>query len=177
MLDHCAIFILIAGTYTPIGLIALSNNGAAVVMVVIEWLIALVGITIYLISAHFPAFVKSLPYVIYEVVLYVAMGHMCFISYESIIVPLEPSIVSTLIAGGALYVIGVIFFILEQVKKIPIMHCVWHIFVLAAAIVHFFSVRFAVETRLYESAHSVDPLVASRQDIWRMANPFSKSEL
>ena len=174
MLDHCAIFILIAGTYTPIGLIALSNTPAAVVMVVIEWLIALVGITIYLISAHFPSFVKSLPYVIYEVVLYVAMGHMCFISYESIIVPLEPSIIFTLLIGGMLYVIGVIFFILEQVKKIPIMHCVWHIFVLAAAIVHFFSVRFAVETRLYESSHSVDPLAASRQDIWRIAYPFSK---
>lgn len=174
MLDHCAIFILIAGTYTPIGLIALSNIPAAVVMVIIEWLIALVGITIYLISAHFPSFVKSLPYVIYEVVLYVAMGHMCFISYESIIVPLEPTIVTTLAIGGALYVIGVIFFILEQVKRIPIMHCVWHVFVLAAAIVHFFSVRFAVESRLYESAHSVDPLTASRQDIWRMANPFNQ---
>lgn len=73
MLDHCAIFILIAGTYTPIGLIGLSNVPAAIAMVVIEWLIALVGITVYLVSSHWPRLTDSLPYVIYEVVLYVLM--------------------------------------------------------------------------------------------------------
>lgn len=161
MLDHCAIFILIAGTYTPVGLIALSNRPAAVTMVIIEWLIALVGIAVYLVSAHFPRLVKSTPYIIYEVVLYVVMGHMVFISYESIIVPLSKDMLFTLMVGGLLYVVGVFFFILEQVKKIPIMHCVWHIFVLAAAIFHFFSVRSAVVTHLYESAHTDAAIAAS----------------
>ena len=167
MLDHSAIFILIAGTYTPIGLIALSNVPEAVMMVTIEWLIALVGITIYLISAHFPRLVKSLPYVIYEVVLYVVMGHMCLISYENIIVPLDKDIMFSLLLGGGLYVVGVVFFILEQVKRIPIMHCVWHVFVLTAAIVHFFAVRRAVVTRLYDSTHS-EAAIASHRAI----NPF-----
>jgi hemolysin III len=160
MLDHCAIFILIAGTYTPIGLIALSNQPAAVVMVIIEWIVALLGIMIYLISAHFPALVKSLPYTLYEVVLYVVMGHMCFISYESIIVPLDKDIMYTLMLGGALYVIGVVFFIIESVKRIPLFHVCWHFFVLFAAICHFFSVRRAVVSRLYESAHT-DAMVAA----------------
>ena len=159
MLDHCAIFILIAGTYTPIGLIALSNQPAAVVMVIIEWIVALLGIMIYLVSAHFPALVKSLPYTLYEVVLYVLMGHMCFISYESIIVPLDKDIMYTLVLGGALYVIGVVFFIIESVKRIPLFHVCWHFFVLFAAICHFFSVRKAVVTRLYESAHT-DAMIA-----------------
>ena len=159
MLDHCAIFILIAGTYTPIGLIALSNQPAAVAMVIIEWIVALLGIMIYLISAHFPALVKSLPYTLYEVVLYVVMGHMCFISYESIIVPLDKDIMYTLVVGGALYVIGVVFFIIESVKRIPLFHVCWHFFVLFAAIFHFFSVRKAVVSRLYESAHT-DAMIA-----------------
>jgi hemolysin III len=162
MLDHCAIFILIAGTYTPIGLIALSNQPAAVVMVAIEWLIALVGIAIYLVSAHFPKLVDSLPYVLYEVALYVIMGHMCFMSYEQIIVPLSKDLLFTLMLGGLLYVVGVVFFILEQTKRIPIMHCIWHVFVLAAAIVHFFSVRSAVVNHLYESAHSEAAIAASK---------------
>lgn len=164
MLDHSAIFILIAGTYTPIGLIALSNVPEAVMMVTIEWLIALVGITVYLISAHFPTFVNSLPYVTYEVVLYIVMGQMCLMSYEKIIVPLDKDIFYTILLGGALYVIGVIFFVLEQAKRIPLMHCIWHIFVLVAAVVHYFAVRQAVVTRLYDSTHSPEAL-ASHQPI------------
>jgi len=164
MLDHSAIFILIAGTYTPIGLIALSNRPAAVAMVVAEWIVALLGIMIYLISAHFPALVKSLPYTLYEVVLYVVMGHMCFISYESIIVPLDKDIVFTLMIGGALYVIGVVFFVIESVKRIPLFHVCWHFFVLFAAIFHFFSVRRAVVSRLYESAHT-DAMMAAAPEM------------
>ena len=165
MLDHCAIFFLIAGTYTPVGLIALSSVPTAVMMVTIEWVIAFLGISIYLVSAHFPSFVNSLPYVIYEVVLYVIMGHMCLVSYEAIIVQMEPQIIFTLALGGLLYVIGVIFFILEQVKRIPVLHCVWHIFVLTAAICHFFSVRRAVVSRLYDSSHTAAAIAAS-QDIF-----------
>ena len=161
MLDHCAIFFLIAGTYTPVGLIALSSVPTAVLMVSIEWIIALCGIAIYLVSAHFPRLVKSLPYVIYEVVLYTVMGHMCLISYEAVIVQVAPSIIFSLALGGLLYVVGVVFFILEQVKRLPILHCVWHVFVLTAAIVHFFSVREAVVSRLYESAHSAAAIAAS----------------
>ena len=163
MLDHCAIFFLIAGTYTPIGLIALSSIPSAVLMVTIEWVIAFLGIAIYLVSAHFPRLVKSLPYVIYEVVLYTIMGHMCLISYEAIIVEVEPHILFTLGLGGLLYVVGVVFFILEQLKKLPILHCVWHVFVLAAAICHFFSVRAAVVSRLYDSAHSAAAMAAAPQ--------------
>lgn len=172
MLDHSAIFILIAGTYTPIGLIALSNVPAAVMMVIIEWTIAIIGIAIYLVSAHFPKLVKSLPYIIYEVILYVVMGHMCFISYESIIVPLDKDIMFPLMVGGLLYVVGVMFFVLENVKRVPIMHCIWHIFVLAAAITHFFAVRHAVVSRLYESAHTA-AMVASARAI----HPFPHIDL
>ena len=171
MLDHSAIFILIAGTYTPIGLIALSNVPEAVMMVTIEWLIALVGITVYLVSAHFPRLVKSTAYIMYEVVLYVVMGHLCLISYEAIIVTLDKDIRFTLLLGGALYIVGVIFFVLEQVKRIPIMHCVWHIFVLTAAICHYFSVRWAVESRLYESTHSA-AAIAARGRSHILMNPF-----
>jgi hemolysin III len=162
ILDHCAIFILIAGTYTPIGLIGLSNVPEAVAMVIMEWLIALVGITIYCVSAHIPRLVESFPYIIYEVVLYLVMGQMCLFSYEQIIVPLSKDLLFTLLLGGGIYIVGVIFFVLEQVKRIPIMHCVWHIFVLAAAIVHFFSVRSAVVNHLYETAHSEAAIAASK---------------
>jgi hemolysin III len=173
MLDHSAIFILIAGTYTPIGLIALSNRPAAVAMVVAEWIVALLGIMIYLISAHFPALVKSLPYTVYEVILYVLMGHMCFISYESIIVPLDKDIVFTLMIGGALYVIGVVFFVIESVKRIPVFHVCWHFFVLSAAIFHFFSVRRVVVSRLYESAHT-DAMIAAAPDMTKFFPKFNE---
>jgi hypothetical protein len=75
--------------------------------------------------------------------------------------------------GGALYVIGVVFFVIESVKRIPVFHVCWHFFVLSAAIFHFFSVRRVVVSRLYESAHT-DAMIAAAPDMTKFFPKFNE---
>ena len=91
------------------------------------------------------------------------MGHMALISYESIIVPMEPTVMTYLLIGGLLYVVGVLFYVWDSVQRIPVLHVIWHLFVLTAAIFHYFAVRQSVVHRVYESTHTIDAMELARQ--------------
>ncbi len=130
--DHCTIFLLIAGCYTPFCLIPFWGTTMGYVILGVEWGMAVLGITFNAINMRWKA-VKVL-----SMIAYVVMGWMIIPA-----VPLLLSTVSTacfvwLLVGGLSYTFGIIFFALG--KNHAYMHCIWHIFVLAGSACQFVSV-------------------------------------
>ncbi|GMO46774.1 MAG: hemolysin III family protein [Termitinemataceae bacterium] len=127
VLDHSAIYLLIAGTYTPICLIVLPR-GIGLTLFLVEWTFAAAGITFHALNFKF---LKKI-----EVLVYCIMGWAIATAATSL-QNMPPISIALLIAGGAAYTIGVIFY-----KKPHKKHChvIWHIFVLAAAVCHWFAV-------------------------------------
>ncbi len=132
MADHCAIYTLIAGTYTPLMLISLDGEQANIVLAAI-WILALGGIIFKtLFIGRFKAF---------SVILYLVMGWLCVTVMNDLIKGMTDLGFNLLLAGGAFYSIGVIFYIN---KRIPYNHAIWHLFVLAGALSHFLCIYLAV---------------------------------
>jgi hemolysin III len=124
-LDHSAIFLLIAGTYTP--LILLSLNGILCWSILSAiWILALIGIISEVLH-----FFKSRAW---SIVLYIVMGWLAIIVIKRIAenIPLESLLL--LISGGLFYTIGIIFYIR---KKNIYNHAIWHIFVLLGSLSHY----------------------------------------
>ncbi|PNR96672.1 hemolysin III family protein [Petrotoga sp. 9PWA.NaAc.5.4] len=130
--DHCAIYILIAGTYTPFTLIILKDKLGWILFSIV-WALAAVGIVFKIF------FVKK--FRILSTFLYIAMGWLVVFAMEPLIANLDPWGIFWLVAGGILYTLGTIFYIW---RKIPYHHALWHLIVLAGSICHFFSVFFYV---------------------------------
>ena|SRR5690554_1124319 len=130
ILDHSSIFLLIAGTYTPITLIKL-RGGLGWTIFGIVWGIALFGI----ISKVF--WINK--FSILSTLLYIAMGWLVVVAVKPLLVALSETSIIFLIIGGLLYTIGTIFYALKQVKYA---HAVWHLFVLAGSVCHFFTILF-----------------------------------
>jgi hemolysin III len=126
--DHIAIYLLIAGTYTPFCLTALRGwIGWSVLGVV--WTCAILGTVLKSISVG--------KRVMMSTVLYVVMGWVILIAINPLYKAMSLTGFLLLIAGGISYTLGTIFFIRDQVKY---NHSVWHVFVLSGSILHFFSV-------------------------------------
>ncbi len=126
--DHSAIFLLIAGTYTPFLLIHLRGPLGWSLFGVI-WSLAITGVTIKLFYFHR---IRKL-----SVGIYLFMGWLCVIAMRELAHSLPAASFSLLLIGGALYTTGVVFY---SWKKLPYHHAVWHVFVLGGSISHFFSV-------------------------------------
>lgn len=126
--DHTTIFLLIAGTYTPYVLVTLRGFTGWVLFGVL-WGLAAIGIVFD--SVMLEKFRKI------EMFLYVGMGWCIVVASESLVSSLEKGGLIFLFTGGVLYTVGIIFYAL---KKIKYMHSIWHIFVLAGSIMHYFSV-------------------------------------
>jgi hemolysin III len=127
-LDHAAIYLLIAGTYTPFMLTNLRGPlGWSILGIV--WGIALIGLVLKL---GFPNRFKH-P----TVVLYVLMGWFFVIAFREAVNHIEVLSLSLLFIGGLLYTSGILFY---AWKKLPYSHAIWHLFVLGGSIFHFFSV-------------------------------------
>ena len=123
-LDHCAIYLLIAGTYTPILTISLDSPAASKLLIFI-WSAAIAGVVF---KAFFTGRFKS-----FSVITYVAMGwSSVFVIYELYLV-LAPPGFGLLMAGGIAYSIGVIFYV---TTAIAYNHAIWHCFVLMGALSH-----------------------------------------
>jgi len=128
--DHCAIYLLIAGTYTPFTLLNLRGPLGWVLFGVI-WGLALIGIAVKAFHVHrFP---------ILTPLIYIGMGWIgAFAAFPSLHV-IPPGGIALLFAGGMTYTLGVIFYALE---RLPYNHAIWHLFVLFASAFHFFAVLF-----------------------------------
>jgi hemolysin III len=128
ILDHVAIFLLIAGTYTPFTLVTLRGGWGWTLFVAI-WGLALVGI-VYKVTA-------SNRFRLLSVLLYLVMGWLVLVAIEPMVASVARPGLWLLLAGGLCYTLGVIFYAWRQ---LPYSHAVWHLFVLAGSICHFFAV-------------------------------------
>jgi hemolysin III len=127
-LDHAAIYLLIAGTYTPFMLTNLRGPlGWSILGIV--WGLALIGLVLKL---GFPHRFKN-P----TVALYVLMGWFFVIAFRDAASHIEVLSLMLLFIGGILYTSGILFY---AWKKLPYSHAIWHLFVLGGSIFHFFSV-------------------------------------
>ncbi len=132
VLDHSGIYLLIAGTYTPYCLITLWPVGGLWLFIGI-WAMALLGIVFEAFWTFRPRWVSA--------AIYVIMG-WCIIAFvPSLFSLMDPVGFWLLVAGGLSYTCGAIFYIF---KKVRYMHSVFHLFVLAGSILHFFSIFFFV---------------------------------
>lgn len=126
--DHSAIYLLIAGTYTPLTLINL-RNGLGWTIFGIIWGGAVVGII-------FKVFwVKK--FVIFSTILYVGMGWMIVLAINPLLKIMTFKSIVFLVVGGTSYTIGTIFYVWRKIKY---HHAIWHLFVLGGSICHFFSI-------------------------------------
>ncbi|AIU68213.1 hemolysin [Vibrio coralliilyticus] len=131
--DHCAIYLLIAGSYTPFLLVSLRTPLAIGLMIVI-WTIALVGIIMKL------AFVYRFKKL--SLVTYLLMGWLSLVVIYQLALNLDVGGLTLLAAGGVIYSLGVIFYV---AKRIPFNHAIWHGFVLAGCACHFLAIYLYVE--------------------------------
>lgn len=132
LFDHVAIYLLIAGTYTPYMLVSLRDgNGWAIMSVV--WMFAVVGILSEVILSG-----KAVK--VGQMLVYLLMGYACSYDLEALKLALSESGFFWLVTGGVAYTVGVVFYILDEMKRLNHAHGIWHFFVLAGSISHFISV-------------------------------------
>ncbi|WP_176287072.1 PAQR family membrane homeostasis protein TrhA [Vibrio sp. JPW-9-11-11] len=131
--DHCAIYLLIAGSYTPFLLVSLRTPLAMGLMAVI-WGIALFGIIMKL------AFVYRFKKL--SLATYLIMGWLSLIVVYQLAITLSIGGLTLLALGGVVYSLGVIFYV---AKRIPYNHAIWHGFVLAGCACHFLAIYLFVE--------------------------------
>lgn len=130
--DHCAIYLLIAGTYTPFLMVGLKSPLAQGLMVVI-WSLALLGIIFKLTIAH--------RFKVLSLVTYLSMGWLSLVVIYQLATRLSAGGVWLLAAGGIVYSLGVIFYVS---RRIPYNHAIWHGFVLGGSVLHFCAIYFYI---------------------------------
>ncbi len=141
-LDHIMIYLLIAGTYTPICLITLQGASGSFLFLLV-WGVALLGILQCIFFINCPKWVSAL--------LYIAMGWLCVFSFTDIVVLLDRSAFLWLLAGGIIYTIGGIIYackfpVFNRLHKNFGSHEIFHCFVLAGSMCHFITMYRMLET-------------------------------
>lgn len=127
--DHCSIFLLIAGTYTPITLIALRGWIGWTVFGIV-WAAAIVGIVFNGIDVE--------KYSVMSMICYIAMGWVIIFVFPEFMRAVDMGCVLLMLIGGIVYTIGAVIYGFG--KKARYIHSIWHFFVLAGSILHFFAV-------------------------------------
>ena len=130
--DHAAIYVLIAGTYTPFALISLKGVWAWSIFSV-EWGLALIGIILKLFYTG--KYEKA------STIAYVLMGWIVVIAVKPLLNNLSAQGVRWLFIGGGFYTVGALLY---SIKKIPYNHAIFHVFVLLGSYSHFVSVYYYV---------------------------------
>ncbi len=131
LLDHVAIFLLIAGTYTPFTLLTLHGTWG-IALFALVWALALAGIALEWQRVRNRALMASL---------YVALGWVGLVAIKPLTENLAPGGLWLLFGGGAAYTLGVPFYLW---KRLPYSHALWHAFVLLGSVLQFFAVLFYV---------------------------------
>lgn len=133
LLDHCAIYLLIAGTYTPFVLVNLRATVGWWIFAAI-WSLALSGVVAELfLTGRF----KKL-----STLLYVAMGWIIVLAIGPLVRTLPHEALVLLVAGGLSYTLGAAFYLLD--RRMPFGHAVWHVFVMGGSVCHFLSIVLGV---------------------------------
>ncbi|QFZ53484.1 hemolysin III family protein [Oceanihabitans sp. IOP_32] len=132
IVDHINIYFLIAGTYTPVCLIAL-NDTLGWTLFWVVWGIAAFGAVLKLFFTG--------RYELFSTLLYLVMGWLIVFDFSNLSNSLGSDGILFLFAGGLSYTVGIIFY---AIQKIPYNHVIWHLFVLAGALFHFLMIFFYV---------------------------------
>ena len=127
-LDHAAIFLFIAGSYTPFVLGPLQGRWGWT-MFVLVWSLALVGMLLKVRG--------RLAHPLGSTALYMALGWLALVAIEPLIERIAPGGLTLLVGGGVAYSVGAVFFLLDY--RVPFAHFIWHLFVLAGSTCHFFA--------------------------------------
>lgn len=130
--DHIAIYLLIAGTYTPYMLVSLRDGNGWLIMSII-WTLAGIGVLSEI-------FLSGRAIKVGQVVIYLAMGWAASFDFASLKEALPPAGLQLMVWGGMAYSIGVIFYILDKMKKMTHAHGIWHFFILIGSVCHFVSI-------------------------------------
>lgn len=123
--DHAAIFILIAGTYTPICMISLQKSWG-ITLLIITWAIAIMGIILKLFFTG--------KYDRASTILYVGMGWIAIVAIKPLLDAFSVDALLWLLAGGISYTTGAVIY---SIRKIPFNHAIFHVFVLGGSLCHY----------------------------------------
>lgn len=127
-IDHSCIYIFIAGTYTPI-LFHVIQGALGWVLFGIVWGLTVFGIVFKSMFANRFLFTST--------ILYILMGWCIVFAWKPLTANFDPQGLKLLVIGGVLYTVGTIFYMW---RSFPYHHAVWHLFVLAGSVIHFFSI-------------------------------------
>lgn len=132
IVDHIAIFLLIAGTYTPFTLVNLRGNWGAALFVLV-WSVAIAGIAAKIAWGDRWRWVSLSAYL--------ALGWCGVLAIKPVLESFPPTAVALLVMGGLAYTLGTIFFVFDRVRYF---HAIWHLFVLVGSFCHFMAVLYYV---------------------------------
>ena len=130
--DHVSIYLLIAGTYTPYMLVTQRDGNGWLIMGIV-WALAVAGILSEI-------FLSGRAVKVGQMIIYIGMGWACSFDFASLKSAMPETGLLWLTAGGLAYTAGVVFYILDKMKKLTHAHGIWHFFVLAGSISHFISI-------------------------------------
>jgi len=130
--DHIAIYLLIAGTYTPIMLISLQENNGWFILGFV-WSLAAIGIISELT-------LNGRTIKVVQIIIYLAMGWACSMEIEAIKAALPGMGFYWLLMGGIAYTAGIVFYIIDKLNWLNHAHGIWHFFVLLGSAAHFIAV-------------------------------------
>ena len=128
-LDHCTIFLLISGTYTPIALLCFGGTTGWILFGIV-WGVSAVGIALNAVSVR--------RFRVFSMVCYLGLGWLVVLFFKPLLSCLDGGSIRNLILGGVFYTVGAVLYGVGKKKKY--IHSVWHLFVLAGSIFHYFVV-------------------------------------
>lgn len=128
-MDHSSIYILIAGTYTPIILILMNSDKKSIYILIAIWILAILGIIFKAFWLGKSGF--------FSTILYILMGWAIIINIKTVILLIPANIILLIVLGGIAYTVGCIFF---AVDKMPYNHFIWHLFVMAGSALHYVAI-------------------------------------
>ncbi|MDE0722170.1 MAG: hemolysin III family protein, partial [Flavobacteriales bacterium] len=126
ILDHCAIYILIAGSYTPVLLVSIGGTTGWVIFGV-QWTVALIGIVIKIFYTGKFDNISTL--------MYAVMGWLIVIRWQELVDSIPSAALTLLLAGGISYTVGIVFYLIGT--RIKFSHFMWHLFVIAGSLFHY----------------------------------------
>jgi hemolysin III len=126
ILDHCGIYLLIAGTYTPVLLVSIGGTTGWVIFGV-QWAVAFIGLVIKIFYTGKFNLISTL--------MYAVMGWMIVIRWQDLVDAIPSAALTLLLAGGISYTVGIVFYLIDT--RIKFSHFIWHLFVMAGSLFHF----------------------------------------
>ena len=126
ILDHCGIYLLIAGSYTPVLLLSVGGTTGWFIFG-IQWAFAFIGIVVKVFSTG--------KYDLISTLMYAVMGWMIVIRWQDLVDSIPSPALTLILAGGITYTLGIVFYLLDT--RMKYLHFVWHLFVMAGSLLHF----------------------------------------